>query len=111
VTEGHGEGLLLSPLASGCHGAPQSPASELDRRLLPEGSASIELTEEQIAAGAGPDPAPARAFLNALGLSLGCHRRGVCAVAVWGGIMLLRHLDDALPCTERAAAFNDMGRR
>jgi hypothetical protein len=34
-----------------------------------EGSASVELTEEQIAAGAGPDPAPARAFLNALPLS------------------------------------------
>lgn len=34
-----------------------------------EGSASAELTEEQIAAGAGPDPAPARAFLNALPLS------------------------------------------
>ncbi|MGH3051159.1 MAG: hypothetical protein ACRDLK_13460 [Gaiellaceae bacterium] len=34
-----------------------------------EGNASVELTEEQIAAGAGPDPAPARAFLNALPLS------------------------------------------
>ena len=29
------EGCLLSPLASGCHGAAESPASELDRRLLP----------------------------------------------------------------------------
>jgi hypothetical protein len=34
-----------------------------------EGSARVELTEEQIATGAGPDPAPARAFLNALPLS------------------------------------------
>ena len=34
-----------------------------------EGGAAVELSEEQIAAGAGPDPAPARAFLNALPLS------------------------------------------
>jgi hypothetical protein len=34
-----------------------------------EDSARVELTEEQIAAGAGPDPAPARSFLNALPLS------------------------------------------
>ncbi len=34
-----------------------------------EGSARVELTEEQIAAGAGPDPAPARAFVNSLPLS------------------------------------------
>jgi hypothetical protein len=34
-----------------------------------EGAASVEFTEEHIGAGAGPDPAPARAFLNALPLS------------------------------------------
>jgi hypothetical protein len=34
-----------------------------------EGSTRVELTEEQIAAGTSPDPAPARAFLNALPLS------------------------------------------
>lgn len=34
-----------------------------------ESGARVELTEEQITAGAGPDPAPARAFLNALPLS------------------------------------------
>jgi len=34
-----------------------------------EDSASVELTEEQIAARAAPDPTPARAFLNALPLS------------------------------------------
>jgi hypothetical protein len=34
-----------------------------------EGDARDDLTEEQIATGAGPDPVPARAFLNSLPLS------------------------------------------
>jgi hypothetical protein len=34
-----------------------------------EGDARDDLTEEQIAASAGPDPAPARAFLNSLPVS------------------------------------------
>jgi hypothetical protein len=34
-----------------------------------EGRGDVDLSEEQIAAGAGPDPAPARAFLTVLPLS------------------------------------------
>ena len=34
-----------------------------------EGSASVELTEEQISAGTGRDPPPAQVVLNALPLS------------------------------------------
>ena len=46
-----------------------SAVGEVDRRLLPRGRCRGELTEEQIAAGAGPDPAPARAFPSALPVS------------------------------------------